>query len=60
MIQLSELVRCISEQIHIEWMIGMTKEEMGLPDICYTVEDHLQLIRILNDKDPVSDFFKSM
>lgn len=55
---LSELIRQFTEHCHMEWMIGMSEQEMGLPRACFKAEDNLQLIHLLNSKEQVSDFYK--
>lgn len=55
---LSELVRSITEHFHMEWMVGMDKKQMALPDICFDAEKNLQLIHVLNNKEQVSEFYK--
>lgn len=55
---LSELIRSMTEYFHMEWMVGTTKDDMGLPELCYEAEKNLQLIHLLNSKEQISDFYK--
>lgn len=56
--QLSELIRVFTEHCHMEWMIGMSMQEMGLPQKCYEAEKNLQFINLLNSREQVSEFYK--
>lgn len=55
---LSELIRQFTEHCHMEWMIGISMDQMNLPKKCFEAENNLQLIHLLNSQEQVSDFYK--